>query len=68
MRLAANGFRVDARDYVPHVTLLRAARSAPAAIETQPLMWRVRHIVLAESIHESGRLMYRPLRQFMLRR
>jgi 2'-5' RNA ligase len=46
--LQANGFRVDAREWRPHITLLRDAR-APAAMPPLTLNWPVREIVLAES-------------------
>lgn len=64
--LAAGGFRVDERAYAPHVTLLRDARAAPPAAEMAPLLWRVRHIVLVESVRDRDGPVYRPLRRFML--
>lgn len=65
--LGAAGFRAEARRLVPHVTLIRDARAAPA-IETHrgAVMWQVRHIVLVESTRGVKAQVYRPVRRFML--
>jgi 2'-5' RNA ligase len=52
--LRAAGFALDERPYVPHVTLLRNARRAPAAAAVPPIRWPVRDFALIESV-ERGR-------------
>ncbi|MCC7483517.1 MAG: RNA 2',3'-cyclic phosphodiesterase [Burkholderiales bacterium] len=47
--LRGAGFRPEGRRYVPHVTLLRNARRAPAASAFPALVWPVREFVLFES-------------------
>jgi 2'-5' RNA ligase len=47
--LQANGFRVEAREWRPHITLLRDAH-APAAVPPPALDWAVREFVLVESL------------------
>jgi 2'-5' RNA ligase len=65
--LAAQGFRTESRPFLPHVTLVRDARSAPAVEVQGPYaMWQVRHIVLAESCSTREGQVYRAVRQFML--
>jgi RNA 2',3'-cyclic 3'-phosphodiesterase len=65
-RLARSGFRTEDRPYVPHVTLLRDVRRAPAEPRIEPLCWNVDTIVLAESAQSGGRLLYRPLQRWTL--
>lgn len=65
--LRAGGFRSEARVYVPHVTLLRDATTAVGPpLPPLEVLWQVRHIVLAESIHGPRGRMYAHLRRFML--
>lgn len=64
--LADAGFPAERRPYVPHVTLLRDARGAPAAPGFVPVMWHVRHIVLAESVRGASGPVYRDVHRFML--
>lgn len=45
----ANGFRHEAREYVPHITLLRDSRRAPTLAASAPLVWEVRDFVLMRS-------------------
>jgi 2'-5' RNA ligase len=47
--LRENGFRVDAREWRPHITLLRDAR-APSAMPPLALDWTVREFVMVESL------------------
>lgn len=47
--LEAAGYRGEDRPYVPHVTLVRNARRAPAAVDLAAPRWRAREFVLAES-------------------
>jgi RNA 2',3'-cyclic 3'-phosphodiesterase len=65
-RLSTVGHRIDQRPYELHVTLLRDARSSPRAMAIDPLLWRVNHTVLVESVREGGGQVYRPLYRFML--
>jgi 2'-5' RNA ligase len=54
--LAPEGFRPERRPYVPHVTLLRNARRAPAVSGVAPLRWPVTRFALVESAQrEKGR-------------
>ena len=64
--LAHAGFRTEERPYRAHVTLLRAARKAPAGICVEPLHWPVDGIVLMESIHGEGGLAYRTVERWTL--
>lgn len=66
--LAATGFRTEGRVYAPHVTLLRDARAAPLGTAIEPLLWRVRHIVLVESVRRRDGPVYMPLHRFILDR
>ena len=55
--LAPEGFRFDRRPYVPHITLLRNARRAPATAAIPMARWRVNRFALVESVpHERGRV------------
>ena len=64
--LSGLGFRVDARPYTAHVTLLRNAQREPSAAPTSPLRWRVREIALVESLRQNGKLVYQPRERFTL--
>jgi 2'-5' RNA ligase len=64
--LAGAGFRVDQRPYVPHVTLLRDARRAPADSRVPAIEWAVKDFALVESApRERGRV-YQVLRSWPL--
>ena len=65
--LGAIDFRVDARPYVPHVTLLRDARSKPARSGLPPIAWPVRDFALIESVQRSRGRVYEVLRRWPLR-
>lgn len=67
MRLSEVGHRVDQRPYVPHVTLLRDAYSPLHVMDVEPLLWRVNHMLLVESVRAGSGQVYRPLHRFMLR-
>ncbi len=58
-RLRGAGFRPDARDFVPHVTLLRDAKRAPDWQEMAPLTWTVSTMRLVETLRADGKLAYR---------
>lgn len=49
-RLRAGSFRVEDRPFHPHVTLARHCRRAIAARTIAPIAWRVRRMVLYESV------------------
>lgn len=51
-RLAAAGFAFDRRPYVPHVTLVRAARAAESP-RFRPLAWPCREFVLVQSVRDA---------------
>jgi 2'-5' RNA ligase len=64
--LANADFRLDRRPYVPHVTLLRNARRAPAEDRCPDVAWPVESFALIESTpRERGRV-YRVLRSWAL--
>lgn len=67
MRLSEAGQRVDSRPYALHITLLRDAHASPDIGVVEPLLWRVSHMVLVESVRAGGGQVYRPLHRFMLR-
>lgn len=64
--LAQAGLHHDDRPYVAHVTLLRDAVRAPSGLAASHLSWEVDAIVLVESRHEHGRLVYQPLQRWTL--
>ena len=64
--LSGAGFRCDQRPYVPHITLLRNARRAPADDRCRPIEWPVNDFALMESApRERGRV-YQVLRSWPL--
>lgn len=63
---AGEGIAVERRPYVPHVTLLRGARRAPAEPAVPVIPWPVSRFALVESVpRERGRA-YEPLREWPL--
>lgn len=64
--LAAEGFRFDGRPYVPHITLLREARRAPAAAATPAIEWPVARYALVESVQKDRARMYEVRREWPL--
>ena len=56
--LQARSFRCDARDYVPHITLLRDARRAPEPYRAATIVWRVAGFALVRSARRDGALGY----------
>ena len=58
--LGSAGFRVDARDYRPHLTLARRVAARPALAPIAPLLWPVTTLALVESTYAAG-ARYRPL-------
>ena len=67
MHLGEAGQRVDQRPYALHLTLLRDAHAPPDIRVIEPVLWRVSHMVLVESVRADGGQVYRPLHRFMLR-
>jgi RNA 2',3'-cyclic 3'-phosphodiesterase len=62
---SAGGFRVEARPYVPHVTLRREARRAPAITRIR-VEWPVDEFALVESAQRERGRMYEVLRRWPL--
>jgi len=56
--LTAHGVRSEDRPYVPHVTLLRNARTAPRQTRIAPIAWQARELVLVESVAAGGATRY----------
>jgi 2'-5' RNA ligase len=70
-RLLVHGFKFEQREYQPHVTLLRNARWADAALPQQmPQMhrvyWQIRDFALMQSVAGNGVAGYRALARFAL--
>jgi RNA 2',3'-cyclic 3'-phosphodiesterase len=65
--LARLGLRGEERPYVPHVTLLRNARRAPASNTFSPIDWRAREFVLVESVAAHGGSRYEVIARWPLR-
>ena len=64
--LAAAGFRVEKRKYVPHVTLIRDARRAPSRAAMPGVAWPVSRFALVESVPGGRGRVYRVLREWPL--
>ena len=64
--LAGEGFQIDRRPYVPHVTLLRDARRAPADGRLPAVSWPVSEFALVESARRERGRAYEPLRKWPL--
>lgn len=60
------GYRFDRRPYVPHVTLLRDARRAPADGRLSAISWPVTEFALMESVQRERGRAYEPLRKWPL--
>ena len=67
-RLAAAGLRIEARPFVPHVTLLRDARRAPRATGFEPVSWRTEALSLVETLLQDGKHAYRVRESWTLAR
>ncbi len=64
--LRAEGFRLDARPFAPHVTLLRDARcEVPPELDAE-VIWPVREFVLAESRSSAAGAGYRTIAHWPL--
>ena len=60
------GFRCDQRPYVPHITVLRNARRAPADGRCRPIEWPVNDFALMESAPRERGREYQVLRSWPL--
>lgn len=58
------GFCLEARDFVPHVTLVRNSEREPASSGMHSLRWRVDDFVLVESIRSDKGARYRIVKRF----
>lgn len=65
-KLRAIGFKIDERPYVPHITLVRDARQAPALTRAPPVGWPVKDFVLVESVPREGVRVYEVLHRWPL--
>ncbi len=65
-RLAPADFQFDRRTYVPHITVLRHARRAPADAELPAVAWPVTHFALMESVPRGSRRAYEMLLEWPL--
>ncbi len=64
-RMAAIGFTLESRPFVPHVTLVREARRAPSArVIAPPIEWRIDSFALVQSSTNPPR--YTTLERFTL--
>jgi 2'-5' RNA ligase len=59
--LISCGFQPERRNYTPHVTLARKARSEQPAVVADPVVWRPREFVLAASHSGAGLPRYKIL-------
>ncbi len=64
--LGGAGFRVNQRPYVPHITLLRDARRAPAQNRLAPLAWSISEFALVESVQLDNSQLYEVLQSWRL--
>ena len=65
--LRDSDFRVDERDYKPHLTLARNVRRAPPRASIDPLAWHADSFALVESVTDRAGAVYRPLAQWPLK-
>lgn len=63
-KLRAADFRWDARDYVPHVTLLRDARRAPPAGVAVDIRWPAADFALVRSVQREGKGAYEVVKRW----
>jgi 2'-5' RNA ligase len=59
--LKERGFRVDSRQFQPHVTLARKVGTAPAPAAVAPVAWPVDELALVESETTPNGSRYTPL-------
>ncbi|WP_341679098.1 RNA 2',3'-cyclic phosphodiesterase [Niveibacterium sp. SC-1] len=61
------GFRIEARPFLPHVTLVRDPVAPPPEAPWSPLRWEAREFVLVESIRRPAVAHYETLARWPLR-
>jgi 2'-5' RNA ligase len=59
--LAGSGFRIDARPWLPHVTLVRKLRHPPPLAPARPFEWRPAELALVASEPSPAGSRYTPL-------
>jgi 2'-5' RNA ligase len=64
--LGGSGFRLEARRFAPHVTLVRCARRTMVERAIAPLAWRVRELRLVRSDRDAVGAVYRTLSRMAL--
>lgn len=64
--LEAGGFKVEARPFVPHVTLVRHARCTGIPDIERPIRWQVSEFALVESFLQPSGARYRTLEKWLL--
>lgn len=64
--LSEAGFQIDRRPYVPHITLVRNARRAPAQRSSRPIQWPVERFALMESVPRDRGRAYEVIREWPL--
>ena len=64
--LKARGFAFDGRPYLPHITLLRAARHAPALQTVDAIRWRMVDFVLVQSLSYDRTTVYEVMQRWPL--
>jgi 2'-5' RNA ligase len=64
--LQAAGFQCEARDYAPHITLLRDARRAPVSQFAGIITWRASEFALVRSARRDGALVYEIVTRWLL--
>ena len=64
--VSEEGLQVERRPYVPHVTLIRDARRAPAESAISAIAWPVTSFALIESVARGGGRRYQVLREWPL--
>ena len=60
------GIRTEARDYVPHITLLRKAERAPAQRDFSEIAWHASEFVLVRSAPRQGVVAYETIGRWAL--
>ena len=64
--LQATGFQCDAREYAPHITLLRGAHRAPRSHCAGTIAWQTAEFTLARSARRDGALVYEVVNRWPL--
>lgn len=64
--LSGVGFQLNNRPYVPHITLLRDARRAPAQSRLASIAWPVSDFALVESVQLDNSHLYEVLQSWRL--